>query len=400
MKVRFLIIAVILFWGEYLQAQSEYDKVLENILALPEYKNAQVGVAISDVKTSRILYESNGEKLMIPASVLKLVTSAAALEILGSDFRFKTRIGYSGNIENGVLKGDLIILGGGDPALGSEYFHNHYFVPHFMDTWIQSIKAAGIRSVEGRLVTDNSLYGNERIPTTWIWEDMGNYYGTVSSALSIYDNLSRITFQSPAAAGMPTKILSVYPEIKEIQWNNEVLSSDINRDKAYVFGSPVDNQRIIRGTIPRNRNLFTIKASNPFPEHLLTDEFLSRLSSEGIFVTGPVVVGKIIMKEFQMLLSYESPVLSEIVKILNHESVNLFAEHLVKQIAAELTGVGDREAGLKIISEFWSSKGLDVRQLFMEDGSGLSHFNAVSPSFLSACIAVYEKLQPGFFCFL
>ena len=305
-------------------------------------------------------------------------------------------IGYSGKIENGILKGDLIIIGGGDPALGSEYFPNHYFSPHFLEVWAKSVKAAGIRRVEGRLVTDNSFFGSERIPPTWIWEDMGNYYGAASSALSVYDNLFRITFQSPTAAGMPAQILTVSPRINGLSWHNEVLSSDMNRDLAYVFGSPIDTHRVIRGTIPKNRKRFTIKASNPFPEKLLAEDFLAYLASSGIFVTGSMAVDKINPDDFQQLVLFESPPLSEIIKILNRESINLFAEQLVKQVAADATGKGNRESGLKIISEFWKSKGLNTDQLFMEDGSGLSHFNAVSPQFVSSVLRYMKNFSPNF----
>lgn len=396
MKVRFLLILFFLFIGEYLSAQTGIEKILHSMLAQPEYKNAQVGFQIRNVNSGEVLYEINSEKLMIPASVLKLVTSAAALEILGAEYRFETRLGYSGKIENGILKGDLIVIGGGDPALGSEYFPNHYFAPHFLDSWAKSVREAGIRKIDGRLILDNSLYGSERIPPTWIWEDMGNYYGAGSGALSLYDNLSRITFQSPPAPGMPTTILSVYPEIKELQWTNNVLSSDISRDLAYVFGSPLDNNRIIRGTIPKNRRMFTIKASNPHPETLLAEEFIKYLASSGIFITGKMLIEKTDLQRFHQITALESPTLAEIVKVLNQESVNLFAEHLVRQIAAELLGIGDREAGLKIISEFWKNKGLDTGQLFMEDGSGLSHFNAVTPKFISSLLSYMEKSSPNF----
>ncbi len=399
MKVRFFLILFLLSFSGYLQAQTGYVKVLQNMLAQPEYKNAQIGLQVNDALNSEVLYAMNGEKLMIPASVLKLVTSAAALEILGADYRFQTRLGYRGKIKDGILKGDLIVIGGGDPALGSEYFPNHYFAPHFLEIWVDNIKAAGIKRVDGSLVLDHSLYGSEQIPPTWIWEDMGNYYGAGANALSIYDNLSRITFQSPPAPGMPTKIIAVNPPLKEIEWKNEVLSSNIPRDLAYVFGSPIDNQRIIRGTIPKNRRAFTIKASNPHPGILLADELLEHMASAGIFVTKSVASEKVIPVNFHQIAVVESPALAEIVKVLNRESVNLFAEHLVLQVAAEITGIGDREAGLKIITEFWSDKGLDVSQLFMEDGSGLSHFNAVSPKFVSSLLCYMRKSGSGFIPF-
>jgi serine-type D-Ala-D-Ala carboxypeptidase/endopeptidase (penicillin-binding protein 4) len=399
MKVQVLLFFFFFFsWGE-LNSQPGYEKVVRQMLEKPEYKSAQAGIHISEIESGKVLFELNSGKMMIPASVLKLVTSAAALEILGPDYRFRTRIGYSGRIENGILKGNLIVIGGGDPALGSEYFRNHYFFPHFLEVWAQRIKGAGISRIEGNLILDGSLYDTEKIPPTWIWEDMGNYYGAGASALTIYDNLFRISFSSPREAGKPAEIISMYPLVEGLEWKNEVLSSDINRDLAYVFGSPENNRRVIRGTIPKNRKSFSIKASNPFPESLLARDLLKALSVNGVFLTGQMVFDTVPAQQFMQVFSFESPPLQEIVKVLNVESVNLFAEHLVKQVAAEKTGIGSRETGLKIISDFWESKGLNTSQLIMEDGSGLSHFNAVSPAFLSAVLHYMYNASPAFSAF-
>jgi serine-type D-Ala-D-Ala carboxypeptidase/endopeptidase (penicillin-binding protein 4) len=391
MNIRFLGIISFLFFNQHLVAQTLFENQLKEFLKQPEYRHASVGIHVSEIKSGETVFEWNSGKLFIPASILKIVTSGAALELLGPDYRFKTGIGYSGKIEKGVLKGDLMLIGGGDPALGSEYFKNHYFAPHFMETWSRQIKAAGIRRVEGNLVLNTSLYDTEKIPSTWIWEDLGNYYGAGPSALTVYDNMFRITFLSPAVAGTPAKIISIYPKVEGLNFKSEVVSSNDPRDLAYVFGSPLDGTRVIRGTIPRNRKAFTVKASNPFPEKLLAEEFIHFLAREGVFLSGKIVGENVLNTGSKMIYSIESPPLAEIVKILNYESINLFAEHLVKQIAAEKTGIGSYKTGLQLITEFWKDKGLDPRQLFMEDGSGLSHFNAVSPAFLTSVLGYMVK---------
>src|SRR5690606_19280493 len=111
----------------------------------------------------------------------------------------------------------------------------------------------------------------------------------------------------PPDAGLPTHILSVSPEIGGLSWQNEVLSSDVPRDLAYVFGSPFDNHRIIRGTIPKNRRSFTIKASNPYPAKLLAEDFLRHMADAGVFVAGTIVEEKTNRNEFHQLFSTESP---------------------------------------------------------------------------------------------
>lgn len=393
MKIRIFIFFAAALITQCATSQSKFNIALQELLEKPEYKHATVGIHIINLESGNELYRFNSDKLMIPASTMKLVTSAAALKILGPDYRFQTKIGYTGNITNLTLEGDLVIIGGGDPALGSHYFMDHYFHPHFLDSWVQQIKSAGIKNVKGNLFLDVSFYDTEKIPSTWVWEDMGNYYGAGASALSVYDNLFRITFRSPALPDQPTEITAIYPRVPGISFQNEVLSSNVNRDRAYVFGSPFDGKRVIRGTIPKNRTAFTIKASNPFPGKLLEIDFLKHLNENGIFISGKLSTNKSDNNAFQTLFIQESPPLDEIIRVLNVESVNLFAEHLVKQIAAETNGKGSRKVGLKIINDFYHQIGLDTMQLIMEDGSGLSHFNLATPQFFTGLLSYMKSSE-------
>lgn len=360
-------------------AQTKFETAVDRFLKQPEYKNASVGISVQYVDSGKSLYELNSEKLLIPASTMKLITSATALELLGADYRFETKVGNIGEItKNKVLKGDLVVIGGGDPTLGSEYFQNNYY--NFLRVWAEKIKGAGISKIEGDLILDGSIYDSEKVPATWIWEDIGNYYGAGANAFTVYDNLFRITFSSSKKAGQKTKIISMYPKIEGLQIENKVLSANNNSDNAYVFGSPLDKKRVIRGTIPKNRKAFTIKAAIHQPEEILAGEFLKALAKEGVFISGKVKFEKAKLRKLQTIYIQESPQLSEIVKVLNHKSINLFAEHLVKQIAAEKTGFGNREKGIEIIIDYWKSKGILNSGIFMEDGSGLSHFNVISPA--------------------
>jgi D-alanyl-D-alanine carboxypeptidase/D-alanyl-D-alanine-endopeptidase (penicillin-binding protein 4) len=374
---------------------------VEQLLLQPEYKNASVGIHIQDLESGETLYGLNPQKLLIPASTMKLITSATALELLGAEYRFETKLGYIGETEkNNTLKGDLVVIGGGDPTLGSEHFKKYFFNPHFLKVWAQKIKTAGISQIEGDLILDASIYDSERIPSTWIWEDIGNYYGAGANAFTVYDNLFRITFKSPRKAGEATKIVSIYPKIEELKISNEVVSADNNSDLAYVFGSPLDKNRVIRGTIPRNRKAFTIKAAVHQPGEILAKELLEYLAKEGVFIQGGIKFKTVNKKAFQTVYIQESPPLADLVKVLNYESINLFAEHLVKQIAKEKNGIGNREDGIRIIKEYWQSKGISTAYFFMEDGSGLSHFNAVMPAFFTSVLSYMALISPNKKAFL
>ena len=373
-------------------AQTDFKTELQKHLQQPEYKNATVGIQIMDLESEKPLFELNADKLMIPASTLKILTSATALEILGADYHFQTKIGYTGDLlKTNELKGDLVVLGGGDPTLGSEYFNQLEWCRDFVKIWVQKIKSAGIYKITGDIILDGSVYDSEKIPSTWIWGDIGNYYGAGASALTCYDNLFRITFKSPKEVGEKTEIVSVTPKIEGLEIVNEVVSSDDNRDLAYVFGSPLDKKRVIRGTIPKDRKAFTIKAAVHHPEELLAEALMNQLAKEGIFISGQIKFENVDKKQLQIITFQESPKLEDIIKVLNHESINLFAEHMVLQIAAENTGLGNRENGIQLIREFWHSKGIDTHNLFMEDGSGLSHFNAISPAQINSILIFMER---------
>ncbi|HEX7584474.1 MAG TPA: D-alanyl-D-alanine carboxypeptidase, partial [Prolixibacteraceae bacterium] len=226
----------------------------------PGLANASVCMAVSDNQTGEMLIKSEPQLSLVPASILKVVTTATALEVFGPDFRFTTTLSYSGIIRNDTLFGDLQIIGGGDPTLGSMYFPENN---HFQKDWIKAIQDKKISVVTGNLVADATIYESQMIPDTWAWEDIGNYYGAGASGISVYDNLYEIHLSSENADGKPTKIIGIHPEIPNLELQNEVLSSDLNSDQAYVFGSPLENKRIIRGTIPKNKTDFVIKASVP-----------------------------------------------------------------------------------------------------------------------------------------
>lgn len=347
--------------------------------------HASIGIAVSDLVTGEELIKSEPQLSLVPASILKVVTTATALEVFGPDFRFTTTFCGSGSIKNDTLFGDLQIIGGGDPTLGSGYFHENN---HFLDDWIKTIQSKNIRVISGNLVMDASIYESQMIPNSWVWEDLGNYYGAGASGISVYDNLYEIHLSSEKEEGKLTKIERIYPEIPGLEIRNEVVSSFLNSDQAYVFGSLMDNKRIINGTIPVNKSDFVVKASVPNPAVLLVSEFKRKLAANGIRLSGETKFekAKISQPTPAFISINQSPALREIIKVTNHESVNLFAEHLLKHLAFQKYGLGTTIGGCKFIMEFWKEKGLDMMGFFMNDGSGLSRFDAITASQMVAIL--------------
>lgn len=357
-------------------AQSQLNSVQQKVKALQSSSgltNAGIGICVSDVQTEEVILKSEPQLSLVPASIMKVITTATALEVLGSDYRFSTTLSYSGIIRNDTLFGDLQVIGGGDPTLGSAYFPENI---GFLEVWNEAIRQANIKVIRGNLVTDATIYESQTIPDTWVWEDLGNYYGAGASGISVFDNLYEIHLKSESVAGKATKIIRIVPEIQNLEIKNEVLSSDQSGDEAYVFGSPMDTKRIIRGTIPKNQADFTIKASVPDPSALLAAEFRKRLSVNGISISGISKFEKVNTDSAIQLSVIQSPPLKEIIRITNYESVNLFAEHFLKQLAFQKFGQGTTIDGCKFIKQFWQNKGMDMNGFYINDGSGLSRFNA------------------------
>ena len=360
-------------------ASTPIQQKIDDWQTAPGLLNSSTGMAITDTKTGEELFKSVPQLSLVPASIMKVVTTATALEVFGPDFRFITTLSYSGFVRNDTLIGDLQVIGGGDPTLGSKYFPE---TGKFLDDWTAAVKDLNIKAIKGNIILDATIYESQMIPNTWIWEDIGNYFGAGASGISVFDNLYEIHLSSEPVAERPTKIVKIVPEIPDLELINEVQSSYVNSDQAYVFGSPDENKRIIRGTIPRNKSDFVVKASMPNPSALLASEFRKKLAASNITVLGSPKFEKVNTKDHQSLLlsALQSPSLREIIKVTNHESVNLFAEHLLKHMAFQQYGFGTTKDGCKFVIQFWKNKGLDLNGFFMSDGSGLSRFNALTAS--------------------
>ncbi len=374
-----LLFQFVIFFAQA-QNTSEIQTICNQWINQEQLKHASIGICVQDANTGEELLATSPQLSLVPASTLKLLTTAAALEILGPYFRFETQLAYTGEIRNDSLIGNLVIIGGGDPALGSDYFKDHYLTRHFLDSWVKSLKEKNINYIDGDLLTDATVYEDQMIPNTWIWEDLGNYYGAGACGLSVYDNMYKIHLASPATAGLPTQIIATDPVIPDVYFDNQVLSANDHRDQAYVFGSPMESKRTIRGTIPKGEADFTIKASIPNPPYLLASQLKDKLETNRIKLSGEIRAQNEtdVSPQVTVLARTASPPLIDIIDVTNHESVNLFAEHMLKHLALLKTGKGSTKEGIKAVADFWEEKGIDTEGLFMADGSGLSRFNAIT----------------------
>jgi len=386
--------------GYFTGKSGEISPLVEKLLNAKGLEHASIGLLVVDLKTGDTLLDFNSDKSLVAASTQKLLTSAVALEILGADFTFKTILEYDGIITNdGVLTGNIIIRGGGDPALGSPLFAEFY--GDLFERWVQAIKTAGITKIEGKIIGDGSIFGEPEIPATWVWEDIGNYYGSTALGFNIFDNTYFIDFKTLDKAGSPAEILNISPSMPWLTFENQVTASDENRDNAYIFFTQNPNQRIIKGTIPKNKERFTIKGAIPDPAFLAAFELTNALEKAGIMVSDkPVsVYKKIETKNCQILLEISSPPLSEIIYYLNLKSINLYAETLLKQIGLAVTNDPSTEASCKELESFWKSHGMDTGGMFLKDGSGLSRYNALNAGQLVFVLQYMKNNSQNFVVF-
>lgn len=355
---------------------------ISDFIKSPNIDNASVSIQVTESITGKTILSSYPQLCLTPASTLKLITSATALELLGSNYTFKTIVWTDGTISNGTLSGNMIITGGGDPTLGSLYFNKNEDRKKFISEWAHSIKRSGIDTITGDIIVDPFIYSDQDIPRTWIWEDIGNYYGAAAKGIALFDNTFELIFNTSDTVGGKTEIIKSIPKIPGLTLNNEVVSSSESKDNAYIFGSPYDNYRVVKGTLPTGKKGFPVKASIPDPALLLAHEVKIMMTDSLIKVYGNPEVSKQIditkIDDNKKIIEWNSPTLSEIIEKLNHESINLYAEHLLKHIGLKVKGKGTTSDGITSIKEYWSSKGINTENLFMADGSGLSRFNAVT----------------------
>ncbi|PJB15974.1 MAG: D-alanyl-D-alanine carboxypeptidase/D-alanyl-D-alanine-endopeptidase [Flavobacteriales bacterium CG_4_9_14_3_um_filter_32_8] len=385
MKNKLLIVLSLLSFQLSSQTIAEVRTVVQKFAADPDLKNASISFYALDLDSNKVIAGLGSDLSLVPASTMKLVTTATALEILGADKRFATTIKYSGEIDStmGVLNGNIYIVGGGDPCLGSERFKKQY--GDFINKWANEIIKLGIKQINGSVIGDASIFSEQMIPSTWIWGDLGNYYGAGPCGLTIYDNTCTIELQS-GKKGDSTVVKCISPFIPNLELENDVKSMLTTKDESYIFGAPYQEYRIIKGGVPINEKAFLVSGSIPDPAYLTAFELDMELRSLGIKIANPATTVRKIKLETtgsqqpkrKTITTTWSPKLISIINLTNTYSINLYAEHLVNQIGVFKYGSGDTGSGTLATQNFWAANGLDSDGFYVNDGSGLSRFNGVT----------------------
>lgn len=365
--------------------QKKVESVIRNSETL---RGALVGV-MAMTASGDTLVNVDCDRMLVTASTMKLITTGAALHKLGGDYVYTTRLACSGEITDGRLKGDVIILGGADPTLGSR---DSIAVPvqQVFAAWKSMLHKEGVRSISGRIIGDGSWFEGMREHPSWQYEDIGTYYGTGGSGLSYDENIIRYRVQPGATIGSPVLVRQLVPHTPWLSFSNEATTGQPGTgDQLYLYTTDFSNQAILRGTFALGKAPKTILCSNKQAELGCATEFSKYLAAAGICGGTPVGDAKGQQKgQYRILGSTSSTPLRNIARVTNHDSNNFYAETLFRTLGKELTGSACYDSSAVALTRVLAGMGLSAKYgAHIVDGSGLSRKDYISPSFFCKFLA-------------
>jgi D-alanyl-D-alanine carboxypeptidase/D-alanyl-D-alanine-endopeptidase (penicillin-binding protein 4) len=348
---------------------TELGAKVDAIANRPEFSRSRWGILIQPLSSTTTLYSRDSNKYFIPASNVKLLTTAAALQKLGANFRIRTSV-YSA--ENG----NLYIAGRGDPSIAETQ----------LKSLAQQLKQRGISQVN-QLIGDDSYFQGNAVNPNWEWEDAQAGYGAPINSLMFNQNAIELIL-SPQSIGQPLKVTFAEPKLAN-QWQVENNSVTVGQNESEFvevgrdFGLPILRVRgqLKVGADSESAYIAVINPANNFLQH-----FQQALATEGIPIK-QALVASTSRNLTQELAQIESPPLSELVKETNRESNNVYAEVLLRLLAKETGKMpvpqeDTSEVGLKELKIALTQLGVNPNSYILADGSGLSRHNLISPEAL------------------
>lgn len=363
-------------------ALNQLRNELNEIFKDPSFSNAHWGVIIQSLETGEYIYRLNEHKSFIPASNMKLFTTAVALLKLGPDFKYKTYLYTDGEIKGEVLYGNLFIRGSGDPTISGR-FTNGDVTKTFKD-WADSLLKAGIKEIYGDIVGDDDYFDDQYMGTGWAWDDETYWYSAHISALSFNDNCVDLEIYPGKKINDPA-VIKINPNTNYVQIKNQVITVHPDSStKINFFRAPGTNIINVIGKISLKSKPYKESITVHNPTLYTVTVFKEVLESKGIKITGsPVDIDETFLKpdyeKMKILASYESPPLSEIIKVINKRSQNFYAEQVFRTLGKIFGGEGSTEKSVEVIKNTLSQIGISPDLISIYDGSGLSRLNLVTP---------------------
>ena len=385
MKTRFFLFFFSVFQSFFAQKtiQEQLDVKVNQLLASEPMYSGSLSFYVSDENGNKI-YEYQANKGLSTASTMKIFTAAAALETLGKDYQYKTKIAFDGN---------LYVTSNGDPTLGNDRFEG-YKADNFKQKVIETLKQNRISKISGDLIIDDTCFDFQKIPGGWPWNDMGNYYGAGVWGVNWRENQFDINMN-----GKEMKGLNI--ELPNVKWINDVKTGG-SSDQSLVYTAPYSEVAQISGTLPAKN--ITVSGANPNPPLSLGSEVKKWFKESGIEFNGNItsvsvekIKGKTLPKtpSNTVILEYKSPTLDKLVYWFMRKSINFYGETFIKTLGKEKKNEGSFEAGISYLKEFWKGKGINSAMINFADGSGLSPQNYVSAR-AEVQALLWSRKQPWF----
>lgn len=360
---------------------------IDTILADPRLDGGAASVVVADAGTGETLYQRDSGDRLMPASNTKLVTSAAAMELLGPEYRFRTEVLAAAGPRNGVLRGDLYLRGTGDPTtLAKDY-----------DALASRVAAAGVRWVTGRLVADDTRFDAHRLGRSWAADDESSYYSAQTSALTVapdtdYDAGTVVVEAAPGGAAGAKPRVSVTPRTDYVRVDNRATTVPAGRpDTLTIEREHGTNTLVVSGEIPLGAAPTKEWITVWEPTGYAAAVFADALAAHGVRVGGgPPRLGVRTPDGATVLASHTSMPLRDLMRPFMKLSNNMHAEALTKTIGYETSGRGSWSAGLAAIGAYLKTEGVDPDQVRQADGSGLSRMNLFPAAQLSRLLLAVQ----------
>ena len=390
-----ILMKLLLIWGIFLPipmeaaSYSQIEPQIQSILKSEPLIGSSLAISVRKSTNGELLYSSNGDMRLHPASNLKLLTAAAAFETLGKDYQFTTEVWINGRIKDNVLKGDLFLKGKGDPTLLKED----------LDLFAKDLLANGIHSINGNIIADDNWYDDVRLSQDLTWSDESQSYGAQVSALTLspdedYDAGTVIIQASPAAKVGDPANLTLSPSTDYVKIMNQTKTVEKNGStKIEIEREHGTNQVIVKGTIALDHKDLKSWIAVWEPTQYVLHIFKSSLEMNGIQLgkESKLLTGEI--PEEATLLTYKKSIpLKDLLVPFMKLSNNGIGETLTKEMGKIIYNEGSWDKGIEVIRETISSFGMNPNTLQLRDGSGISHKNMIPADELTQLLfAVQSK---------
>jgi D-alanyl-D-alanine carboxypeptidase/D-alanyl-D-alanine-endopeptidase (penicillin-binding protein 4) len=350
---------------------------LDAIFTADPFQNSIWGVLVQSTTRGDTLYARNAGTLVMPASSLKTVTLAAAAERLGWDFTYETRLVSVGAVADGVLDGDLVVIGTGDPSVNDR----DGSAARLFSEWSDQLKAMGIRKVTGRIVGDDNAFEDDSLGFGWSWDDLAEGFATGVSGLQYNDNRADLVVEAGPTLGAVARA-RVEPAASGMDVRSLVATGPVDSAAALSIRRGAGSSILdVHGSVPLSASAIRRSVAVANPTLYFVSALRAALVGSGIEIGGPPVdIDEIDAAPASaagtVVALHRSPPLSELAIAMMKESQNLQAETFMKSVATSRP-LGSA-AGLSVVRSVVESWGVRPAALVMRDGSGLSRYNFVT----------------------